>query len=615
MDSNDNLTKLVSLFEDKPEEEKLDGAASIKIARNTTNVVSGKTLRKVQDETLKAAKDFLSCTFGPMGSNTKIITGDNIDNISSSYSKDGLKVLKNIKNSGPIEASIVEELDTISRHVEHEVGDGTTSTVILSSLIFSKLMKIQEEFNVPPFQLMREFNSAVEKIKTLISENGKECTLDDIYNISMISTNGNEEVSENIRKVYEEQGMTVDLNVGISNDENSKLKKYDGLTITEGMADPAFINNLEENTSVIHNPRIYHFVDPIDTEDQIMYLKSILNHNYYDRIANDEEIIPTVITCPRISKDTTAVLKKLYQELLQFNNPQFISSKPQILIITNVLASDEVIMDDIANLCGCKTISKYLDPNVLKRDQEAGIAPTIETVADFYGEAEMVVADGKKTKFINPAHMHYCDETGEIKEDPQYIALINFLEAEIANVKSTATAGEIGTLRKRLSALKANAVDYLVGGVTIAERDAIKDLVEDAIKNCKSASLYGVGYAANFEGLLASKKYFDTMTEYNLKSAIAGAIFVSYRDISEILYSTVSNDKDEVVYRVVGSLKHGYPYDISSGSLPDIDDISGDKVKCSIMLDQNILDTISKIVTMMVTCNQCLLQAPSLNNY
>ena len=56
------------------------------------------------------------------------------------------------------------------------------------------------------------------------------------------------------------------------------------------------------------------------------------------------------------------------------------------------------------------------------------------------------------------------------------------------------------------------------------------------------------------------------------------------------------------------------PYDISKGALPDLAE-KGTNVKCTIMLDIEVLDTISKIISMMVTCNQCLLQAPQLNNY
>lgn len=594
-----------------------DKSTSIHVPLNTTNVVTGEKLREIQSETLRRAKEYLSKTFGPMGSNTKIITGNNKDNISSSYSKDGLKVLKSIINSGPIEASIVEELIEISRHVESEVGDGTTSTVILSSLLFDKLIKIQEYHNIPPFQLIRKFNDAVNKIKEKIKNKGTECTLDDIYDISMISTNGNEEVSRNIQKIYKDYGMNVDLSVGISNTTDNIVKVYDGLTITEGMSDPVYITNKAKGTSEIHNAYVYHFADPVDTMDMISLFEAIIKHNIYDQIENNEPAIPTVITCPRLSRDMSAALKALANNLYQYDNMNMESAKPPILIVTNVVASDEVIMDDIANLCGCKSIRKYIDPKMLKRDQELGQAATIENVHEFAGRAELVVSDSKKTKFINPAHMHTVDENGEIVDDPIYTALINFLQTEIENTKSTDSAGEIGTLKKRLSALKANMVEYLVGGITISDRDATKDLVEDAIKNCKSAALYGVGYAANFEGLDASYKYLmdlvsEDHSDNDIDIDIARCIFVSYHEIAEILYGTVSRDNEDIYYHIETSLTSGKPYNIKLGTLSNH---PLDEVKCSIMLDINILDTISKIITIMVTCNQCLLQAPQLNNY
>lgn len=585
-----------------------------------TNVVSEEVLREVQKNTLKQLKQFLSMTFGPMGSNTKIVTGQNSSTINSAYSKDGLKVLKNISTTGPIEMSIIEELIDITRHVESEVGDGTTSTVILSSLIFEALDKIQKKYNIPPFQLIRKFEGVVSKIKDKILESGKDATLQDIYNISMISTNGNDKVSTNIANIYEKYGMDLNLSVGISNSSDSYIREYDGLTITEGMDDPVYINNRTKGTSEITNARIYHFADPIDDFEMVGLFEAIMMHNIYAPIKNEEPLIPTVICCPRISRDMTASLKQLTTMLYQYNEIGSEIAKPPILIITNIVASDEIIMDDIANLCGCTSIRKYIDPKMYERDIAAGLAPTRENVHEFYGQAELVVADAKKTKFINPRHMK-MEENGEIVEDPKYTTMINFLQTEIDTcLENGGNATDLGLLRKRMAALKANMVEYLVGGVTVAERDATKDLVEDAIKNCQSATKYGVGRAANFEGLYASfqliKDYKNEKVKLDeVEFSILHSIFCAYGDITDILYGTVCTDKDTVTSYTNISIGLGSPYDISSGYLPENIKAVSDNVKCSIMLDVNILDTISKIITIMVTSNQCLLQAPQLNTY
>ena len=595
-------------------EETSNESIEIKVPVNTVNVVSGEKLRNIQSITLNQTKDFLSKTFGPMGSNTKIVKGAQQSEISSSYSKDGLKVLSNIINSAPIEASIVDELVSVTRAVEKEVGDGTTSTVILSSIIFDKLTKIEKKYKVPPFQLCRLFQQVVDKIKDDILSRKRDCTVDDIYNIAMISTNGNTFVSQNIADVYKQYGMDVELTAGISNSNDTVLKVYDGLTITEGMSDPVYINNKSNNTAEIRDAKIYHFADPVDSMDMIALFEAILKQNIYEPMQNQTDPIPTVITCPKLSKDMSATLKMLANYLYQYNEAGAESAKPPILIITDVIASDEVIMDDIANLCGCKTIRKYIDAKAYEKDVAAGIAPTTETISDFAGYAELVVADSKKTKFINPVHM-LCQD-GDT--DPIYTAMINFLETEIEHAKGSENAGTIGLLKKRLSALKANMVDYLVGGVTIAERDMEKDLVEDAIKNCKSASLYGVGHAANFEGMLSAlnvySEIFNDESTSDIEEDIAKIIFTAYTEISTILYSTVEMNESTVKEYILESLKNGQPYNISSGMLPKTGE-ENTEVLCSIMLDINILDTIAKIITMMVTCNQCLLQHPNLNRY
>ena len=62
-----------------------DEELGIKVPINKTNVVTGEKLRNIQSITLSQTKDYLSKTFGPMGSNTKIIKGQNQAEITSSY--------------------------------------------------------------------------------------------------------------------------------------------------------------------------------------------------------------------------------------------------------------------------------------------------------------------------------------------------------------------------------------------------------------------------------------------------------------------------------------------------------------------------------------------------
>ena len=342
----------------------------------------------------------------------------------------------------------------------------------------------------------------------------------------------------------------------------------------------------------------------------IGYMEQILLKNIYEPASNGEEMIPTVIISRHISQDASGLLTKLVTLLYSFNKDNMQNQKPPVLLVTNLAGADESIFYDIAHLCGCRMIQKYIDAKVQKSEQEKGNAPTLDTITEWYGECELVSADASKTKFINPK----CMTT---EGDDSYDTLVSFLKAEIA--KSTAENDDvatIGILKKRLRCLEANMIEYLVGGISTTDRDALRDLVEDAVKNCSSAAENGVGHAANYEGLEAAYNLVLETNQFHdqLKSDIAKGIFRAYYKAARILYSSAasSGDVDKIILH---SLEVGGPFNlidiISDG---DLSTASTD-VLCSIMTDIEILDGIFRIVSLMATANQSLVQVPALNRY
>lgn len=585
------------------------------------NVVSKDKLRNVQGKTLNKLAEYIQATYGPLGSNTMIVSGNNKQTILSNYSKDGLKVLKHIIFSEPLEMAIQSEIENIARFVERKVGDGTTSSIILSSEIFDGLSKIEKEFTVPPRKLIKLFDRCVKDLQEEIRSRGREITLDDIYKICMISTNGNESISKVIENLYMQFGFDVQIDVGISNDSDSKVKIYDGATIDEGYLDDCYINRMSNATCEIRNARIYYFADPIDTAEMLTFLDKILLDNIFSPLEEGREPVPTVILSTHITRDGSALMRKLSEALHSYDGANQIEMKPPVLIVSDISGVGVGVADDIAYLCDCKPIVKYIDPKTQKADQEKGEAPTIENIAEWCGYAEQVIADADKTKFINPKSMQNAD-------DKKYESRVNFLKAQIKKAEANNDDHlTIGRLKKRLRLIEGNMIEYLIGGIAESDRDAVKDLVEDAVKNCASASSTGVGYAANFEGLRASmmawKQHHDTYKEdstdnmiiYQIKSIIAKA----YYNAAQILYTTAVDNFDDAGVLIYNSIINDQPYNIATVfdyGTENIDDIPFDgNVLCSISTDIEILEAIDKIVTIMVTANQALVQVPTLNRY
>ena len=269
---------------------------------NLSNLVKNDALKRVQLQTLEQINSVISKTAGPFGSYTMIMHQDQL----TEYSKDGHKVLRNLRFFKPLEAAVHDELLGITEHVIKKVGDGTTTAVQLSYHIYKQLCEKTDEWQkrgITPYQIISEFQAAVKELSDYIKNDAKELDLDDIRQICLISTNGNEMVADDIASIYKTFGKDVFIQLGTSNTESSVLKTYDGIMLNKGFSSPSFINTAE-NTVEIYNPRIYYFCDPVDTPEMIQLFMNIFTKNIYEPYQSGSgNYVPTVIIMPSISQD------------------------------------------------------------------------------------------------------------------------------------------------------------------------------------------------------------------------------------------------------------------------------------------------------------------------
>ena len=566
-----------------------------------TNVVPKESLRRAQLETMEALKEYLSKSFGPYGSKTII----NKDNALPRYTKDGHTILKSIQVSGEIEKAVIADIEEETRTQAIKIGDSTTSITILSAIIFKALSEYENKnINKTPAQIVKTFKEVTEEICEEIRKNGRTATIEDMYNIALISTNGDENLATMLKGIYEEFGLDVYIDVKASMNGTTYLKEINGMTMDCGFLDPTLINDPGKNACVISNPKIYAFKDPIDTMEMGAFLDAILYKNIIKPIKDQdvESMVPTVIMAPRISRDYSAFMDQLMQSMASAPT----ANRGWLNIITDIQSCDMEQFEDICDLCGCKYIKKYLDPEIQKEDIEKGYAPTPATIDNFSGTADKVISDANKTTFINPLNMYKEDGSNSPLLDQR----LDYLERQIKKLEVEGNnTVDIYTLKKRLNSLKGKMVEIYIGGVTVADRDAERDLLEDAVLNCRSAALNGVGYAANFEGLRAS----DTLltrykaNEENDKFDIACIVSDAYTEISEMLYDTAC-EIDNPKHIVAHSYTEGCPYNLVAKEYDG-------KVLTSIDTDICTLTTISKIITIMATANQFILSTLNVNKY
>lgn len=561
-----------------------------------SNIVPEDKVREIQEETLDIISDSLKKSFGPHGSVTAIVK--NVDqkgvNIDIEYTKDGHTIVKNISFMNPIERSVQDILTEMTRNIVKEVGDGTTSAIILCEAIFDALCKDKIINSSSPRSIIRKFNDAVKKITDRIKDLGSECTLDDIYNIALISTNDNEEIAGIIKMIYENFGMDVMIDVGISNEVDNIIKEYDGMTLETGFTDICFVTDKEKNKASVRNPKIYCFNDPIDTPEMLNMLDAILQNNILRCYQSGSvyEPVPTVIFGKSISPDTSSYFETVVKLMNAY------PGQIPLLMVTDI--HQDYLYEDIAKMCGAPFIKKYLNPEIQQKDIDAGLAPTVENICDFCGYADLVEADQLKTKIINPKMMF--NEDGNYSEE--YKTMLNYLETQVQKaINEDAGIEQIARTKRRLNSFKGNMVDFLIGGITLADRNNLKASVEDAVLNCRSAAANGVGYGANYMAWQAINKIIADEGLSPMYEVIRNA----YYNLLITLYKKSFNT-EEAERAVKDSLKYGMPMNIKTQQFDG-------KVKSSIKSDIVILETIAKMVTLMFTCNQYLTQTPMHNVY
>ena len=588
-----------------------------------SNIVPKNVLREVQLETIERISNALANSYGPSGSTTLIRKGDDVKGSGvTAYTKDGHSILGAIKFNKPIEMSILDDLKDITRNTVKTVGDGTTSAVILSYEIFRALNEIiSDHANFTEKAVVAELQKVVKDITTIIENSKQKPTIDKIYQIALTSTDGNEEVANSIREIYEQFGLGVYIDVGISNTTNHMVKTYEGLTIDGGYFNPCFINRAKDAVSELQNPNIYIFEDPIDNNYTLNLCYKIVEQNLiapltkYNTLVQQgnqaeadavitNELKATAIITPTFGRD----IRSQMDSIIDMMSSSKIEQRAPLTIITGMTDVDRLA--DLAAMTGAKTIKKYVDPEVQKSDVEKGIAPTLDNVAtEFGGKAELLVADTKTTKVINPELMFDIDEEGKRVFSSEYNNLLASLEAQLAQldtVKESAT--EVNVLRRRIQSLKCNMVDYLIGGVSYTDRDALKDAVEDAVLNCRSAAKEGIGYAANFEGLRAAYEVAEVTSNLSpIREAVSNAVYKAYANTVARIYvdymAVEDIEQDDLIKTLIERNK---PIDVTGNDR---------EVLSSIKTDPTTLQAIVDIVGLMFKTNQFLCPIPDMNTY
>lgn len=194
------------------------------------------------DETQEFVKDVVSqvkkavvATMGPNGKLAYIANGTAVK-----VTKDGVTVAKSIRFDDPRYELINRVITEAAIKTDHECGDGTTTTVMLTSLLY-------ELFTAHPSFREQKY---IEECMSLIVEELKTMTIqvkvDDprLFKLALTSSNNDEELSRIVTDIYKASGdryPEIELKEGQSSTD--KVVRSNGLPINMHFSNPGFAKN------------------------------------------------------------------------------------------------------------------------------------------------------------------------------------------------------------------------------------------------------------------------------------------------------------------------------------------------------------------------------------
>ena len=287
----------------------------------------------------------VSTTFGPNGKNVIIKNRGGIH-----ITKDGATVARYVNHENPIIEMGIEVVRQIATKTAKDVGDGTSTSVILAQAIINEL----KDNNDHPIQIQRDLEEDTRKVIDYLESIKKEIiSYDDLVKVATLSANNDESLGKLIAEAYQKVGKEGVVNFEESNDITDSIVYTTGMQLDSGYSSPYFINS-DNNTSELEN--VYIAI----INEKLTELKQILPHAEYALKLGKEldRKMSMLVIAPKIESQ---IIK-----FLIMNNDQLQSCA---IVTPNHGIYRDIILDDIKSIVGdtliCDKVEVSKDNTIL----------------------------------------------------------------------------------------------------------------------------------------------------------------------------------------------------------------------------------------------------------
>ena len=200
-------------------------------------IISGKELRDKTCEAINILCDTVKQTLGPKGYNVII----DHSNFSPFITNDGVTIAQNIESDDPVLGGIIELAKEASIKTNENVGDGTTTTLVLLQALINNGYALLDSGKNSQI-LKNELNLGLKEILTILNNMKKNITQEMIEMISTVSAND------------DEMGK-------LASEVTSKVDNKSAILIKEDFHNILKVNYIKGYSCSVSHPLEYYFQD------------------------------------------------------------------------------------------------------------------------------------------------------------------------------------------------------------------------------------------------------------------------------------------------------------------------------------------------------------------
>lgn len=549
------------------------------------NVVDGDTYKAVIREVFQSVAERISFTMGPYGGDTVF------EHAGQTYmTKDGWTVLKNISYDNPVYNSILNLLKNVSAPVVIKVGDGSSSAVCAANNIYNNLMEAKILSKYRPKDVVKTMEDVCETICDEILKRSikidPDGDLEEIYKIALTSTNQNDLFASTILDIYKQTGNST-IELIESKGSKTSYEIINGFKGNGMYLDRAYQTS-DDGRCVIENPVVLAFDFKIDENEY----EAVIKPTIQKALAENRR---AVVFAPYYSDSLLEKIRYLAnQELKSTGKTTVVYCRVPIVAQDMIENYNDFIMmlggTMITQTVMVDLLPKFeVDPKTRKRVkiEDAKMIPTdcIGTCATLTVSDKYTMIDGINNRKEAEYNLILQDVKAQLKTANE--------DSENLNIVSNRSF----SLKKRLSKLEGSMGVIYVGGRSMLEKRANMDALDDAIKACESAYIYGYNIGGSLIIPIVCKHMATSGGE--LETALVSLISRSMTDVyRQVLNKYYSKEEDEEVIdaiiekcleteEIFDLIDKDYSRDVVNPCMTDIEVLKASTTMSSLLISSN----------------------------